>query len=484
MSFGTGSFGSSVYGGKNPLFQVVSAYSLNASTVVVTFTEPPDLTDLETINPSNYYIEPVGPGVLIGAPFQVLSADDPNSVHLITPVQEYLQYRVSVTNLVVSGTGSTVDEQANSAEFTGQPLLGDAGLIAKAVRANAIHIVVGQPLNVDPAFLDPLNYTVTELSGSPLTVVGVTPNVPSGATRILLELGSPMRPSVPYSVTVGTAVMLVGGGALYPSSGVVVWHPRTLVAKVPFSLFSKELTASNTDADPNIAALFGNPDGLVFFSPALVAGGAPNSSIQVDEVKTCTTAFDTYKFPQPVDPKPFYLFSPLNSTSFLNGDVLFTDFYRLGEAQHSLHDKPQDTVASISDIGSTMVLTEVWPPARVALLNNPGWATFDGVAAPPYDFITADNLSAFPGPVPGPVHHYINPLETFFVVEGSGTVHAMVTDLAESISRIDDFDLTPGDNSVQVNVSESIGTAESVSTHIGINLFETLVISEGVAIST
>lgn len=483
MSFGSGTLGSSPYGGKSLLFQVDSASSWSAFIVVVTFSEPPDLTDPETTNPANYFIQNLEPGTLIGFPQQVLSAPDVNSVYLVTPQQEYIQYSVTVNNLVSSESGTTVDTVLNTAEFTGQPVF-EGGLVVKAVRANAVNIVLDFPMIVDAALLDPANYSVIELSGAPIPVVSVVPNTPSNATRIVLELGLPLRSSVPYNVTVGPAVHRLGGGSLYPSSGVVVWVSRALFTRVPFSSFSKELTSSNLDADPNIAALFGEPDGLVFFSPSLKTGGAPNSSIQVDDVSVCTTAFDTYRFPQPIDPKPLFTYNAFNTTSYLNGDVLFTDFYRLGEARHTLRNRPQDAIGSVTDVGAMMVLTEVWPPARVALLNNPGWALFDGVAPPPYDFVTADNMLPFPVPVPGPTHYFVNPLESISVVEGTGTVHAMVTDVVESIVRIDDFDLTPGDNAVQVNVSESIGTAESVSTLIGVNLFETVTVIEGLTVST
>lgn len=587
MSYGIGEFGSSYYGGKNPLFQVVSATAINSFTIVVTFTEPPDPFSSETTNPANYFIEVVG-GSPIGAPDLVLLDPDTHSVRLITSALSYIQYKVSVTESVETPGGQGVDPQANSAEFTGFETTpaGDnvLGFRARAIRADGIHLTFLQPMLVDANFLNPLNYTVREVSGQPVPILSVTPNLPSNATRAVLNLGNPMRSSVPHTVTISPVVHTADGRSIVPPMDSVVWVKRPLRTKVAFSSFTGEVrapkgqrvdvaetlglqetfssvtqpyfgstmeeslnfvedvtvvtsvdptvlrsttsgnsfiryqaisrgpldTRSSIDStlvetlqlhesleilpkapasglDPSIAELFGAPDGLVFFSPALVTGGAPLSSIQVDEVKTCTTAYDSYKFPQPIDPKPFYAFSPLTNTSFLNdgGTALFTDFYRLGEARHSLHDRPSDLMPAASDVGASIVLKEIWPPARAALLNNPAWTMFDNVGSPPpYDFILADNLSPFPAPTVGNAHHYINPSETIVFVEELGASHAVLQGVAETIERVDNFDLDPGDNMVQVNVNETITAGESVETHIGINLFETVVTSEGLSVTT
>lgn len=237
----------------------------------------------------------------------------------------------------------------------------------------------------------------------------------------------------------------------------------------------------------SIASLFGSPDGLVFFSPSLITGGAPNSSVQVDEVKACTQAYDTYTFPQTIDPQPFFLHGgslvPTPALSTLNSAVLFTNFYRLNEAKHNLSNTESDLTTPASDIAATMQLRQIWPPARVALLNNPGWTTFDGVASPPYDFITADNLSAFPAPTSGITNHFLNPSEALLLREGPNISVGTSALVSNTITLTEVYDLTPGETVVQVNLSETLTYSESVLTHIGINLFETLVHSEVVNLS-
>jgi len=577
MSFGSGEFGSSLYGGKTSLFQVVSASAINSSTVVLTFSEPPDFDDPGTTNPSNYYIDVVGPGAPLGTPSLVQSDPDPNSVRLITPPQQSVQYKVTVSNVDSDSSGDTVDLEANSAVFTG---LGSSalGFHAAVIRPDGINLAFILPMSVDANLLSPSSYVVAEVSGLVLPVSSV---VSTSATRAVLNLVSGMRPSVPHTVRVLPYVQTQEGGSVLPDTRVVVWTPRVRSTKVSFALFTKEVRAPDTSErrvdeslgiretlavvtepyfgqtfedssnltenltvfssndteivqvtsstsstsqyhirvrgsadtrptldvslvekvklhealdvssgetglDPNIAALFGNPQGLVFFSPSLITGGAPSSSIQVDEVKVCTTAYDSYKLPQPIDPQPFFTFSPLSPPSLLNspGMTLFADFYRLGEAKHTLHDARVETAPPPSDIGASMVLTEVWPPLRAALLNSTGWALFNGGASPPYNFITADNLSPFPAPIPGITHHYVNPSETLTLIENLSQVNASTVSISEAITRVDEFDLTPGDTVVQVNVSESVGVTESVTTKIGINLFETLAVGEGLTVST
>jgi hypothetical protein len=585
LSYGNESLGSSLYGGANLLFVVVSARALNPYTVVVTFSEPPDYNDPETFNPANYYVGAESPGDVIGAPVQVIAGTEENTVVLTTSRQAYVLYTVTVTSSVVSFQSEPVDALGDSATFTG--LDGQTkGFTAKAIRANGINLTFIRPLLVDLIATNPLSYTVKDLQGVAVPVSGVMPNLPSGAIMVTLDLAGPLHSGVAYEVTISNLITTESGLSILPDTDLVTWVQRRNVAKVPFSSFTREVQAPSTGPlalsetlsvqetlsavlvpyrigptgpeayvetlslseglqisqngvlvghslavseslarqerlavsslpdtrssaeasfaevltlreslqvlpqeeshrlPDSISSLFGSPDGLVFFSPSLVTGGAPNSSIQVDEVKTCTQAYDVYTFPQPVDPSPFYLFGGGALSSTLNsGSVLFTDFYRLNEAKHTLRDTSRDAVPPSTDIYVTMQLTEVWPPARVALLNSPGWTTFDGVAGPPYDFITADNLSPFPAPVLGPVSHFLNPSEVLTLTEGPSISVITSAVVSETLTLTEIYDLTPGENVVQVNVSEALTLSESVLTHLGINLFETLVQSEVVNLS-
>jgi hypothetical protein len=591
MTYGGSSYGLDLYGGSSLVYNVVSATATNPYTVILTFSEQPDLNDPETLNPANYYIDVVSEGTVIGAPQLVAPGPSANTIKLVTPEQEYVLYRVSVNGLVVASNGSILDPEASSADFTGSPGEGSVAFRARAIRQNGINLVFTRPMLVDAELADPANYTVIDIHGGPLPILSAVANKASNASSVVLSLGGLLTPSVPYTVHIDPAIKTSSGLSVIPPSAMVIWTHRARVTKVPFSVFSKEvkstpstelrvsesltfhetvtailtplregpqgfdalreslglvegLQVTKSGFDPNIshvvvlsetitrtdkvsytnqpdsratveaslsdnlvihesltihppvqsqelgsdiAKLFGDPDGLVFFSPALIPGGAPNSSIQVDEVKTCTTAYDTYSFPQPVDPQPLYTHGgglmATPSASLLNTAALFVEFYRMAEAKHTLRDTSQDAYLPPVDISATMVLREMWPPARVALLNSTGWTLFDGLAPPPYDFITADNLSPFPPPTSGITNHFVNPSEALTLIEGPSLVLGTSSEVVETIVMTENFDLTPGENVVQVNVSESMSVSDAVSTHIGINLFETLAVTEGVVVS-
>jgi hypothetical protein len=495
MSFGTGGYGTTYYGGGDLLFQVVSAVAVNPHTIVVTFSDLPDTTDPETLNPANYYIDVVAGGTLIGAPSAVFIDPDPYSVRLVTsPTLEYIQYKVTVNSLVTDINGTEVDDEINFAEFTGFPEARTA-FEARALRANAVTLVFKQPMLVDSFFSDPLNYTIRSVSGTFVPILSVTPNMITGATRATLELGENLSSNVFYSVRVSSSVHTAEGLSIVPDTTIFIWNKRVLQLKVPMSLFTGEVRRGTPDwtvsealslqesvsilhtpiagddyalgageylplhesleilplldagrVSAEISDLFGAPDGLVFFSPSLVDGGAPGSSLQVEEVKTCTTAYDSYSFPQPIDPRPLYTHggtvTPTTYPTELNRDVLFTNFYRLGEAKMVVHFKPTDWKTPPVDIEATMVVREMWPPARVALLNNPAWTLVDAVATtPPYNFITADNLTPFPAPTSGVVHHVVSPAEILGVGEVESLLYTTVPNGVENLSLSESLSL-------------------------------------------
>jgi len=239
--------------------------------------------------------------------------------------------------------------------------------------------------------------------------------------------------------------------------------------------------------DPAISDLFGNPNGLVFFSPSLKTGGAPSSSLAVDEVKACTQSFDTYEFPKILDPNPFYTHGggiKPTPIATLNNSVFYADFYRLKEAKYGVQDKRLDTVPTVVDLTASFTFTEVtYPPTRVALLNNPAWVVFNNGVAPPYPFITTDNLSPIPVGAVTYRRQYANPAEVLSLVEdGLQTLTATSVAVSDTLALSEDFDLTPGETVVQVNLDESLLIVEDVTTQLGVNFFEVLELVEGVTI--
>lgn len=148
--------------------------------------------------------------------------------------------------------------------------------------------------------------------------------------------------------------------------------------------------------------LFGNPQGQVFFSPALVPSLPGPSTIQVDDVSVCTRSYDVYSPPKDVDPIPLYTHGG-GITGSLAGSVLsptvvlFGGFNVIGAGAHlGLSSKHTDTIDTASDEAPTLQMLQVYDPARFGLLNNPAWELYGGVALP---FVVADNLSPIGAPV-------------------------------------------------------------------------------------
>lgn len=584
MSFGSGPYGATLYGGGSSLFQVASAVSINPFTVVVTFSDPPDFSNPETVNPANYYFGASGLSAT-----RVVPDPDLNSVRVLTTEQAYQLYTVVVSGLVTaSGSGATVDPLADSAGFTG--FTQTSRFAARAQSATAINVLFSQPMLADLNLSDPTNYALQTLGGVPVGVFSATPNTLVNPTSIVLQV-DPLVSSIPYALRISLSVKAADGRSIVPDSTIVTWMARpdrrtsvslsgftgevratkdtsqsvqeTLTLRENLSVildpllyadgppdpqaFHEALTLtegllvtgtgvdtttryaisvtellhtttratfnSHTDVrstvegsftedlilgesltvlpevhkglDPAIAGLFGNPQGLVFFSPSLKTGGAPLSSIQVDSVEACTQAFDSYTFPKTIDPSPLYTHGggivPTPNLTTLNNNVFFVEFYRLGEAKHKVKDRPQDTLPAPVDIGATITLKQVYPPTRVALLSNTGWKLFDNSAPPPYPFITVDNLSPLPAPIVAPVQHFVNPMEELTLSQSLQAQTAGSVSLSEAMSRVEDFDLTPGENVVLVNVSESLTLAEALAAQLGISLFETLTITEGIS---
>lgn len=579
MSYGSGPFGSSPYGGGSSLFQVLGATAVNPFTVIITFSDAPDLSVPGTASPASYNF---GIGGITA--IRVLPDTDPNSVRVITTEQQYQLYTVTVAGSVESSGGATVDPQADTAEFTGFPSA--PRFIARAQSATTVNIVFLQPMLADLALSNPANYAIQDMDGTPVSILAATPNDVVTPTRVALKT-SALVSGVPYVLSITPSVKASDGRIIQPNDAIITWHRTANRASVPLSSFTGEVKArrgqletlretlqleeslsvvldpllgrpedpealhevlvlqeylqvsgSGLDTskrlavqvseplklteksaitnlpdgrstkevslaeslsireslevlpelphglDPKIRDLFGNPDGLVFFSPSLISGGAPTSSIQVDEVKACTIAYDSYVFPKPIDPKPLYThgggITPTPEVTTLNNGVLFTDFYRLGEAKHKLKNKPQDALPVPNDIGASIVMKQVYPPNRVALLNNPAWILFNNGAPPPYSFITMDNLSPLPPPTVLPTQHYVNPSEVLQLTEGLQTAMATSVTVSDTLTQSENFDLVPGENVVQVNVAESMAITEALETQIGVNLFETLTLTEAV----
>jgi hypothetical protein len=370
MTWGIAGFGSSPYG-IGGTFSVSSVAALNPNRVRVIFSQPIDSGSGVT-DPSNYSI----PGLTV----VIVTIESTTSVLLVTSTMNYQTYTLTVSD-VESNDLQSLDINGDSFTFTGFP--STPQFIATPQSRVKIQIVFSNDMLNDSNLTNPLNYTVQDFEGNPITVTSVDANGVSTIRRVTLHLGSELAPTFPYALIIDSSIKSTTGLSVQPSETKFTWVEYPLTRDVPLSAFSGEVSGG----------LFGDPAGLVFFSPSLV-GAVPNSILQVDSVSVCILAYDTYTIPSLPDPKAFYTFSTVGQPGTLNtrGMVLWAGFYALGEARYDLTDRRTDTGPAASDGRCVATLTIALDPTKAPQLNSPDWALFDGVGpVTSSTFKTADN---------------------------------------------------------------------------------------------
>jgi hypothetical protein len=386
--YGLALFGDDPYGSEYGLFGVGGAVAYTNTSVQVRFTDLIDQTDFDFLDPANYTI--VAPVTLPPTPNLTVFAvtvESADSVVLLTYPQQQVEYTVTVT----SGRSLSqiqLSPQYDSATFLGLPQLPTyfpAGTTPTRVRC-----IFDTTMQRTPATTLG-NYTVTDLNGNVLPIVSVTAEQSGDPVSVVLTLSVPMTTTSWYQTVLSDAILSTFGYHLLPLTHVFQWVQSAQSTSVPIPEFSGEVQGGQ----------FGFPNGLVFFSPSLNVA-ASNSVIQVEEVAVCTTAYDQYHFPQPVDPSPFYVWSPTAPQTFLgqSGIVLFAGFPRLSEATFELEftgTHLQDQVPEAFDGSCSILMQTGFAPGYVALLNDPTWWMFDGThSTTPPMFICANNLAPIP----------------------------------------------------------------------------------------
>lgn len=372
--YGSGEYGSSPYGSFRD-FIVTGAAALSTNVIDVEFNDTLAVDSAAT-DPANYAISP--PVTVLSV---VIPPDSISSVRLIVePSVTHQLYTVTVTG-VRSAFDTPIDLLHNTATFVGP----GPALVASGLAPTRIHLIfLDGPRLQNAALTDPTKYTVLRVDGTPIAVSSVI--VEPTAASVVLVLAGPMQTTSLYVITVAPEVVSVPGLPSIPPTTTFVWIQKPLTATFRGSAFSGEASGG----------LFGNPLGLVFFSPAFVTS-TPNSVIQVDEVDVCSKAYDSYVFPKPIDPRPLYTFGGPVQPSHLNRDSLFAPFPRLAEAKFTLDFTNVEPMPQAVDGAVSVTLQERWDHTRVSLLNNTAWNLFDNTSTsvPPM-FITADNLTPIP----------------------------------------------------------------------------------------
>lgn len=372
MSWGSSEYASSEYGGALSDFGLVSATTLNPTSVRLTFSKALK-TEASTVDTGNYSI----PGLTVLS----VTHDTPTTVVLTTSAMSFTVYTVTVAGAVRNTAGETLDPDADTATFSGATTTPQ--LIAAAQSRIKVQLVFSTDMLIDTALSNPTNYTVSDFNGNLIDVIDVDLNGLATVRRVTLHLDSELEHTGHYRVTVSPDVKSITGVSLNPSTARFTWVETPLTRAIPIERFTGELRGG----------LFGNPEGLVFFSPSLAPTAVANSSLQVDEVSVCTRAYDEYVFPELPDPTPFYTFGSGGPGGTLNtsGMVLWSNFNNLTGFRHKTTDKRADTVPTAVDGKCTATLRETYDVTKVSLLNSTYWSTYNGGAVGVQTFKTADN---------------------------------------------------------------------------------------------
>jgi len=373
---GSGPLGTIPYGSAREDFGLASAVSESPVIVRVTFNDLFDLTDPFLISPSSYTISPFVVVHLV----TVISA---NAVRLTVDFLSQPVYTVTVAGMK-SYWNKDVDPALDTATFYGYSA--DNRFDAVAVGRTKVRLLFETTMLEDAALIDPANYTIVDMDGTPKTVIEVIPEGPPGSrVAVALVLSDEISPTVLYTAKVtSTDVKTSGGYSISPNYDDFQLFEQVPRIEVPYEWMGGVFEGG----------LLAGHNGLAFFSPAL-ATAAPDSVIEIDDVLVCTRAYDRYVWPDPPDPPVFHLWSPGAGPYLLSGSsVLFATFDKLGGFRFDLGDLREDVLLPAADSRAIATLVEVVDPTRVARLNRPETPLFDtGVLTP---FILADNLTPIP----------------------------------------------------------------------------------------
>jgi hypothetical protein len=380
------------YGGPPRYLLAESAETLTPTRIRIVFNDLLDLSSPATTNVANYPISDFHVWANVFYPTWV-EVETHRSVILHTSFLSKARYSTVPQNIPSYFGGIFPTSWLDFVGFAGGATFRPVPVSWRKVR-----LVFSGPMLVNSALTNPASYRVRTHTGVDLPITSVIPEGPSNLpVAVSLVLGADLIDRGVHTASVTSLeVQDILGHVISPSSLDLRWVAPTPRLTIPVRKFTGETRQG----------LLGRHNGLAFFSPALTTP-APNSAIQVDEVKVCTRAEDVYTIPNPPDPNVLFTFKRGVSTGTLAtaGHVTFATFDRLGGARVDLHSTHQDTLAAPTDSRCIATLTETLEPARAPRLNamaynttaphlRPVWPLFDGVSSTP--FATASNLTPIP----------------------------------------------------------------------------------------
>lgn len=286
----------------------------------------------------------------------------------------------------------TLDDTIDASDlaFVGTILI--PSVIAGAASPTKVEVVFSVAMTINAAFTVPSNYAITEVEGGisiPVLSVEVTGTTP--LRRATLELGTPLSSKDYYAIVINPNIISITGHSTTPDTYIFQWADMTrptvgVPLEIPIRDFSGEVSGG----------ILGNPDGLVFFTPAYETV-VDTSTIEVEDVSVCTKAFDEYHLPNPPDPIPLATFGGAVPSLIGPSSVLWAPAHRLGQARLDLELDRSDFFEAAFDGPAYAELVETIDITRASFLNDVRWKTFPGTGATV--FSTADNLTSIgPGP--------------------------------------------------------------------------------------
>jgi hypothetical protein len=257
-----------------------------------------------------------------------------------------------------------------------------------ATTPDRLRLVFGAPMLLNAALANPASYALVTALGAPVSITGISlEGLPVAPTEITVTAGSLLNPGQLYAFSVtNPAVQSVFSDTANPNPHDFAWQPEGPWTSIPWDNFAKGAPGGILEPPP------GPPrsHGMVFFSPAFDEP-VPNSIIQVDSVRTCTTAEDSYQIPPDQETRAFYTFGGTPSLLNANASGLFIPQPQIRQGIEQFLPEAMPHATSSHGIGT---LVETLDSTRVTRLNGLIWPLFNNVSTTP--FILAANLTPIP----------------------------------------------------------------------------------------
>jgi hypothetical protein len=371
MSYGSG-WGSSPWGGDSPLVQ--------SNPVFYDVAVEDSISMLDVVSIGTY-------DILVSDTISITSTISVNLKDVV----------VSDTIAITTDTNTGIFDVGvnDSIVLTADIFVGLAQIPAFFVAAQSptkVEVVFSVTMSVDSNFLSAASYTITQVEGSiQIPVLSAVASGPLPIRRVTLEVGVPLESKRYYFLTVGTTVISLTGDSSSPDYARFQWKDQTAPVfiaplEIPIRDFSGEIHEG----------ILGQPDGLVFFSPAL-EDVSSTSTIELEQLSVCTRAYDSYEMPNPPDPTPLFTWGPGITAVVGSTSVLWAPHDRLGLPMMNLQYDVKDKFEPAYDLNLSAVLVETIDITKGGFLNDPRWKTFPATSATV--FTTAANQTSIgPGP--------------------------------------------------------------------------------------